>query len=102
MWFIERSRLDSKEWDLLRISSDPMDMNSIQGPSSGYPPSGFMGLPGMQARLRCDDSAVEVYDWAKIPVNPSDPESDMMWGWKLVVRNNWPPGAAASHLTFVG
>ena len=101
MWFLERSKLDTKDWDTLRMSSDPLSIGDVQGPSGAYPPSGFAGLPGMQARVRCDDSAVEVYDWDKIPEVPGDPNSNMIWGWKLVVRNNWPPGAAASHLTFV-
>ena|SRR5215475_3384217 len=122
MWRVERGD-DKGSWttfmcsphrvgiDDLRGPSGPSGVNQLQGAfyMNDWPSPGnktvFAGKPGWQARVRYDDTVVELYDWAQIPENEFAPPDEMkyLWGWKLVEEHHaavpleqlWP-------LSFVG
>ena len=100
MFYIERSKKDGDGWDIIMASPEPMSLSDIRGPEGEYPVNynypTFAGLPGMQARVRCDDYELERYVWDKVPENPNDPESFMRPGWKLVNKNAPAPGVEMS------
>jgi len=74
---------------------------------NGWPTPGnksvFAGRRGWQARVRYDVALVELYDWDKIPENEFDPDTDYLWGWKLVrdYKSNIPFDVL-HPLSFVG
>ena len=105
MWYVQRSN-DKGEWitmmhgphrlriDDLRGPPGPSPNNQLSGAfyMNDWPSPGnltvFTGKPGMKACVRYEDTVVELYDWGKVPVNPRDPESDTLWGWKLVEQHH--------------
>ncbi len=113
MFYIERA--DEKgNWALMMAAPTRISVDDLRGPaedsnhnylgntSPGYK-TVFAGKRGWKARVRCDDTIVELYKWARIPLNEMDPDSDTAWGWELVMDNRsaipfeklWP-------LSFVG
>src|SRR5215470_19534005 len=111
MWYVQRSN-DKGEWITMMSGPHRLNIGDLRGsPGPAYGPaisadglsmprvcSGdlfsslptpgnltvFSGKKGMQACVRYNDTITELYDWGKIPVNPADPESDTLWGWKLI------------------
>ena len=120
MWHIERTDKEGN-WHPMMLGPHRLKISDLRGPPgpptgnqftgahymNGWPSPGnlteFAGKPGIQARVRYNDTVVELYDWGKVPVNPADPESDTLWGWKLIEQNHaqvpfeqlWP-------LSFIG
>lgn len=90
-------RFNGNSWTAVRMSNMPVSPYDIQGPKEGFPSAetpnnacAFTGLPGWKARIRHDDQVFEEFEWAKVPVNYGDQNSDMKWGWKSVYRNYQP------------
>ena len=116
MWRLDRGD-DRGNWTTMMASPHRVRVSDLHGPHGDSnhnfldnAPSRdtntvFTGKPGWHARIRHDDTVVEFFDWDLIPENefedPNDPETRMLWGWKLVEKNNvafeemWP-------LSFVG
>ncbi len=113
MFYIERSD-DKGNWSLMMASPTRIGIDDLRGPpedsnhnylsnSSPFNKSVFAGKRGWQARVRCDDTVVELFNWEKIPLNEMDPDSDTAWGWKLIQEHRsaipfeklWP-------LSFIG
>ena len=90
MFYVERSNAKGG-WDIMCVASTPLTLDDIQLPAGSYPVNyelpALVGLPGMQARIRVDEAPYEIYDWAQIPLNPADPGSVTVWGWKLIRRD---------------
>ncbi len=113
MFYLERAD-DKGNWSLMMASPHRISVDDLHGPpedanhnylgnsSPGYK-SIFAGKRGWQARVRCDDTVVELFKWTRIPLNAMDPDSVTVWGWELVRENRsaipfeklWP-------LSFVG
>lgn len=48
----------------------------------------FSGKEGSKARVRWNDVVFEEYEWHPlVPVNPRDPDTDYLWGWRLTTDN---------------
>lgn len=117
MFRVERSAGDG-EWKLVMASPHRIGIDDIRAPPViaslgggnlyGSTPSPdnktvFAGKPGWLARVRYEDTAIEQYEWAKIPENEFDPDSDMIWGWKLVHQaHSAIPAEKLWPLSFVG
>lgn len=87
----------------------PHPTNQMNGAQymNGWPTPGnatvFAGMKGWEARVRYNDTVIERFVWDKIPVNEFDPDSDTLWGWKLVEQNHQAiPFEALWPLSFVG
>ncbi len=99
-FFIERAPADG-DWQVIMAGSCQLGIGDVRGPPEdshhNFPPSqdpnhktAFAGLPGWKARVRYDVTTLEEFIWDRIPVNPNDPESDTVWGWKRIFYNQVP------------
>ncbi len=102
-------RFNGQSWVTMAISSDPVSPDDYGTPDSqgrDYPSNpklpSLAGLPGYKARVRfvdvTTDMELETYDWAKIPFNPTDPDSDLVWGWKCTKRATYPSNSPIQHM----
>lgn len=103
MFRVERSA-DGEDWTTLMASPSRIGIDDLHGPPgphsinhtgggdmfAGAPSPGnktvLAGGPGWQARVRYEDTVIERYVWDRIPINELDPESDTIWGWKLIAQ----------------
>jgi hypothetical protein len=111
---IERSADEWNTWDLMMCSPHRVTVDDLHGPPEDlhnqFPPttspgnkSAFSGKKGWQARVRWHDSVIEIYEWDMIPVNEFDPETDTVWGWKMIYDNRRSiPAEKLYPLSFIG
>lgn len=86
-------RFNGQVWTTLVVSPEPVgpgDLNTNPAFLNDPKRPGLCGVDGepYKARVRyvdvTTDIELELYDWAKVPMNPNDPDSDTVWGWKCI------------------
>ncbi len=99
-FYVERSAPDG-DWHLMMCGPCQIGIDDLRGPPEdsyhNYPPAtapnhktAFAGKEGWKARVRYGNTTLEEFIWDKVPVNPNDPESDTVWGWKRTFYNQVP------------
>ena len=101
MWRVDRQD-DAGNWTTLLASPTRVGVDDVRGTSvsavigggdlyASLPTPGnkssFAGHRGCHARVRYNDTMVELYTWQKVLENPNDPDSDYKWGWGKVAEN---------------
>lgn len=102
-------RFNGVNWVTMMISSEPIHPDMFSEPRAfpfdpNYP--AFAGAPGYKLRIRyvdvTTDMELELYDWDKIPSNPHDETSDLVWGWKCTKRGKYPSTSQSPEFMRVG
>lgn len=99
-FFVERCAEDGN-WVTMMCGPCQIGIDDLHGPPEdsrhSFPPAvtpgnktAFTGRPGWRARVRYRDTKLEEFEWDRIPVNPLEPDGDMVWGWKRTFLNNVP------------
>lgn len=101
MGFTLERELPSGQWVTVAAAPVPISPFSLDAPQEDFPVQerpAFRGFPGLQCRVCFNEKEIERYAWERILENPFNPNSDLIWSWKLLSRQDYPPESAMGLL----